>query len=105
MLCESLMNLQRILSGLYNDFTNRTGVYKVVIGDWTQDSEVAPSQTSSGNSAANAASTTIITVRGQVYGKIVILGMHYSCLKVRKAVWHWNSLCMGRISLGHGPVY
>ena len=28
--CASLMNLQRILKGLYNDFTNSTGIYKVV---------------------------------------------------------------------------
>ena len=34
------------------------GISDIEIGDWTQDLEAAPSQTSSGNSAANSASTT-----------------------------------------------
>ena len=34
------------------------GISDIAIGDWTQDSKSAPSQTSSGNNAANAASAT-----------------------------------------------
>ena len=33
------------------------GISDIEIGDWTRDSEAAPSQASSGNSAANSAST------------------------------------------------
>ena len=85
------------------------GISDIEIGDRTQDSgsEAAPSQTSSGNSAANSASTASRSQGPSLYsyGIMVILEMHYSCYKVRKTVRHWNSHCVGRISSCHGFVY
>ena len=79
------------------------GISDMVIGDLAR-TRVASCQTSSGNTTANAAST--ISSQGPSPWTMVILEMHYNCSKVRKTMGHhWDSHCVGRVSLCHGFVY